>query len=1382
MLNHTLILKNLPQGDLGKLREEIYQFVRESVRSTSFQVVLQAGKNKNSFHKNYPVIAYLDFEQSDKAEIALQSIKEKIAQSKEKGDFFLSRKIEAIRKETQVSRSPKKLQTAVSSYIRPQDFLNSLPVKEKVNELLAYLSENPSESAIFTSCTGSGKTRGIAVRALTQSKNVFLVLPKTIQVRNFVSFITNLLPTARIGFAANREITYSLQKPFDLVVVTYGHFVQKVVNLLRDSQGRQCTLNSFLVIFDEAHEATDDVHAGLALAHKITNQKVITSATLDLSALLKFDGVSRYRHFSHECDTKFPIAFEYCNECDHGNRPSLTNKVCSIVEKRIRSEDRILIFVAGLGIMDSIILGLVNKKLVRADEVAEVHSDMWQDEIEAAVSSARILVATNVIESSVTISGLTLVIDTMLKNEVVDNSVLREVYISRAEATQRAGRVGRSASGTVIRLISQADFEALDPFPAHPFELNDPYSIFLRLSTAFDSVLEVPRILQLGEEQTARCMAELMRIGALDNKGKITELGERLLEIPISLRLACPVARASMDMQRTSQERMLVLVVASAFEALTTFFYKVPRERRSKGYSEAVRWIQEECGGIFGPSPLMTVTNLLLDALNRPEHFRYAEQSQSSAARRHCVVDSVQLRMWCAERRVNSKYMAAALQLLVTLSESLFPNCLSKSREGKLWEYHHVKDLLAAMRPRQESAARLDAALHLLGNCVGAFGSYMPERFIHIGKGRYCQFATARPGAEPSLIPAFPTLLELAQPPGPQGYPVCAASLSVLRRRRFGAKLDHSQLDGMFSLSPQALLDEARRARTEPERERAAAELSCLAATTAGCQYLLSAADSQLLLGLLETDGASGRRRRQYAALAVSRLLTNGGNKARATLVDAGACQAVVALLRSLDEDASEEIFLAAAQAVKHLSMGDGAALRALVAAGACCATVELAQRPSVGKDVLSALSAALERFAGFESAVPVLLECDACRVLVALASIRPAVSRRRKPEDLVVLVRAVGKLSKQSPAARYSLAAADACSGLAELVDAGIKQDGSGSVQPLAVVAAVEALAALADDDSPGRPVLTMLRSANVCATLERVLSWSTQTQALTDAAATAARIALQRIDSHGVGSSTKPAPGPRSGSSSGSRGSFASDACPGSDGSNWGSEARNIIDSDGPDSSGRRLARRTGSASETAAIRRLGQAKGPEAASGPALRARLESSTPSAQVNKTQSTVTGPFLATHRSVAAEEAPTDEDRGSWPGLSTLISPVLSMRPNHDTRETTAGKAVLIASQAEIEGNAKVALGKATGPDPLTAEVSAGPPSFAAVIRKAAMASDHIPAAKSEQSLSRTQFDAGVQIGKPEVRHAQERASFNAGSIFAVSGASAPCSQCLAPL
>ena len=95
---------------------------------------------------------------------------------------------------------------------------------------------------------------------------------------------------------------------------------------------------------------------------------------------------------------------------------------------------------------------MIRERIVYAYEISEAHGELWEDEILEAVCNARVIVGTNVLESSVTIENLKVVIDTLLKNEVAGD-VLREVTVSKAEADQRAGRVGRTSPGMIHRLI-----------------------------------------------------------------------------------------------------------------------------------------------------------------------------------------------------------------------------------------------------------------------------------------------------------------------------------------------------------------------------------------------------------------------------------------------------------------------------------------------------------------------------------------------------------------------------------------------------------------------------------------------------------------------------------------------------------------------------------------------------------------------------------------------------------------------------------------------------------------------------------------------------------------------------------------------------------------
>ena len=1153
----TLILKLLHKDTK---QYQVQNFVESLVRNIAFQAFVR--NDKFSDFQSYSKMAYLNFNSNDDATRAYDSISYAIQEAAKKGGpIFCHHAPHCFvtwqsSKKVPKTRNQRNYSISGSTGDSPTIFFNTLKAKEPVKKLLKFLNSNRTKNAIFISGTGSGKTTGIAIEALLSKQKVWIVLPKVIQVNLFVEFIQKLFPARNIGFAAGREVEYTLDGRCDMIVVTYGHFLRKIIFSKSQSQSRSIELADYLIVFDEVHESMGEIQAVLALSPIISNQKIITSATLDIESIQR-SITTDYELFTHDSERKHKLTIEYSPIPDPTDRTQVVQHVIDVIKARLSAEKRILVFVPGLSPMDRIIAGLLSDNVVGESEVEGVHAEMWDDDIRDAVRSARIIVATNVLESSVTIEGVTLVIDTLLKNELADNCVLREVRISRAEADQRAGRAARTEDGRVVRFVSIEEYGDLQAFPAPPFVLNDPVQIYLALSMAY-STSDIQALLGIPDVQAARCRAELIRVGALDveTDGLVTPFGKKLLDVAVSLRFACPIAAAFCGNSCPSTERMFVLAVAAAFEVMTPLLYIVPRMIRLKGLEVSVMYAQQMCkdADLFGPSSVRTVLNILFGALSHPGNLQPVQDGSGNRGSSSNFLNKARLRAWCSQdsRCVNSKYVARALQLFVTLVQSHFPDSKPYVSVGALLKFPTLEALLRIWRPSRASTASQAEADALAERGLAVFERYFPDRYTY--KGIAADFAHVTSPLEddtpPRVVSAHGCFTEMVQncasdvdsegdrksAAEASAFPPYSAAMHFLWRRRFGDEKQTLRITGIFKADHEPLFAAARARGAEhvQRRCRAAAELAGLAALDRGRRLLLNGGMANVLVSLTRPEpgerGASGQlalRQRTYAATAIARLTDDGKSSVEA-LVAAGACESLMKLLEDsgavkggADLEGAAEIRAAVARVARRVSSIGKAGEQALLSAGARhlvalasfrendsnCDRENLLGSKVVGKDVLFDSIAAIEHLTAAGSiAVLDIVDAGGCEMLAKILSRLPAAARKRTAETLTLAARSASNLAQSCDMARQRLASSGVCTALIKLVTAwkGARSSVPGSV--------VEAAAGVLADLAKGPAMVKMaLRQSGAEETLRALASQSTDAPLH---AVESALIALNRLE----------------------------------------------------------------------------------------------------------------------------------------------------------------------------------------------------------------------------------------------------------------------------
>ncbi len=302
------------------------------------------------------------------------------------------------------------------------------------------------------------------------------------------------------------------------------------------------------VVLDEFHERSLSTDLALALLATLQSTKrpdlclVVMSATLESGPLARF---------LSDCPViespgrAFPLRIDHLERPD--DRP-LEKQVVSAVRKLLRDEPDgdVLVFLPGAAEIRRAQEALGELGKSQDLLVLPLHGDQSVEEQSRAVEPAgrrKVVLSTNVAETSVTIDGVTGVVDSGLAR-VARHSPwsglprLEIAKVSRASATQRAGRAGRTRPGRVLRLYTRGDFESRPEHDAPEIRRSDLSEALLTLHGAglpgFDALawLEPP-------PAAARSAAEklLSGLGALDGSG-ISAVGRRMLTFPLHPRLS----------------------------------------------------------------------------------------------------------------------------------------------------------------------------------------------------------------------------------------------------------------------------------------------------------------------------------------------------------------------------------------------------------------------------------------------------------------------------------------------------------------------------------------------------------------------------------------------------------------------------------------------------------------------------------------------------------------------------------------------------------------------------------------------------------------------------------------------------------------------------
>ncbi|MFG3493543.1 ATP-dependent helicase HrpB [Streptomyces sp. NPDC047928] len=459
-------------------------------------------------------------------------------------------------------------------------------------------------AAVLCAPPGTGKTTLVPLVLAERGARVVVAEPRRIAARAAARRMAWLLGErvgGRVGFTVRGERAVSRETVVE--VVTTGVLLQR---LQRDQE----LAGTDVVIIDECHERhldADTVAAFLLDVRQTLRPElrlVAASATTDADGWARLLGDAPVVEAT---GTAYPVEVVWAPPSGpvrppHGMRvdPALTAHVASVVRRALAERDGdVLCFLPGVGEIARV-AGLLSGA---GAEVLQVHGrapGAVQDAVLAgSASGRRVVLATAVAESSLTVPGVRVVVDSGLAREPrVDHarglSALTTVRASRAAARQRAGRAGREAPGVVYRCWAEAEDPRLPRFPAPEIRIADLTGFALQAAHWGDpdatglALLDPP---PSGAMAAARSV--LAAIGAVDAAGRVTDRGVRMARMGLHPRLA----RALLDGAPRVGVRRAAEVVALLSE-------EPPREygddlaaawraARRGGDAYSARWRQE---------------------------------------------------------------------------------------------------------------------------------------------------------------------------------------------------------------------------------------------------------------------------------------------------------------------------------------------------------------------------------------------------------------------------------------------------------------------------------------------------------------------------------------------------------------------------------------------------------------------------------------------------------------------------------------------------------------------------------------------------------------------------------------------------------------------
>ncbi len=474
-------------------------------------------------------------------------------------------------------RTPEDIEHRLRNLPRPE-YPEDLPVVARRDEIARAIREH--QVVIVCGETGSGKTTQLPKICLEIGRGVHGLIghtqPRRIAARTVAMRIAQELKSP-LGHAVGYKVRFSdkLSQNSYIKLMTDGI-------LLAETQGDRDLRAYDTLIIDEAHERSLNIDFLLGYLRRLMRRRpdlkiVVTSATIDAGRFANHFAVDgRPAPVIEVSGRTYPVELRYRPLADDEQdvEEAIVDAVAEL--SRERADGDILVFLPGEREIREAAEAL-RKHHPKGAEILPLYARLSFEEQERIFrphGARRIVLSTNVAETSLTVPGIRYVVDTGLarvnrysyRNKVEQLQVEK---ISRASANQRAGRCGRVAAGVAIRLYAEDDYNARPQYTDPEILRSSLAHVILRMkSLRIGDVEDFPFL----EPPTPRMIADgyqlLGELGAVDARRELTPVGWQLAKFPIDPRIARMIIAAK-------QENCLreVLIIAAALSV------QDPRER-----------------------------------------------------------------------------------------------------------------------------------------------------------------------------------------------------------------------------------------------------------------------------------------------------------------------------------------------------------------------------------------------------------------------------------------------------------------------------------------------------------------------------------------------------------------------------------------------------------------------------------------------------------------------------------------------------------------------------------------------------------------------------------------------------------------------------------
>lgn len=469
----------------------------------------------------------------------------------------------------------------------------SLPAFAVRDKILNTIREN--QVVIVIGETGSGKTtqltQFLAADGYAQHGVIACTQPRRVAAMSVAERVS-----VEMGVKLGEEVGYSIRFENETSEKTIIKYMTDGI-LLQESLNDPLLDKYSCIIIDEAHERALNTDIILGLLKRVLTQRtdlklIVTSATINASKFSSFFGGAPLMQIQGRT---FTVTTNHLLTMPDDYVAASVKQVLSIHLQQAPGD--ILVFMTGQEDIEAT-CSILAEKIQAMDgakhlEILPIYSQLPADLqarvfLPAAPGARKVIVATNIAETSLTVNGIRYVVDGGLAKIKVYNSRLgvdtfQVVPISQANAAQRAGRAGRTSEGFCYRMYTyDAEKNAMFPQTSPEIQRTNLANTMLTLKALHvDDIYDFDFLDAPERVSVASSLYDLWALGALDNEGKLTDLGSKLSRFPMDPYMACLIVSGA---ERNCLEEMLSIV--SMMSVPNVFIRSTERAKESDAARE----------------------------------------------------------------------------------------------------------------------------------------------------------------------------------------------------------------------------------------------------------------------------------------------------------------------------------------------------------------------------------------------------------------------------------------------------------------------------------------------------------------------------------------------------------------------------------------------------------------------------------------------------------------------------------------------------------------------------------------------------------------------------------------------------------------------------